>query len=673
MPRKLDLALAAGFALLGAAIGGYALWLPGYSFFYQTFMPEIVYGACGHGFVRPVHPPQPLIDFLFGRTKTFDCTALGPLENLGPAGFFFRLHLYLCLSASALWRISSISYGNLWPLVGGLVGAYICGCYVLLRLFFKSWPAAAGALVLALSPAAFTEIVLLRDYAKAPFFIWVLVLLICALRASAWRMTLLWSALAGAGVGIGFGFRSDVFILLPIGMLMLVLGLGPKAWGLRAAAIAAFAAATLLFAAPILKAGNAGGFGTLMMQGMTEPYRNYLGLGAAPYALGSRYSDELTLSSVAADLRPGDPEWDTQEGQAGQSTSQAIRRSGSYMLGWLPLFAGDVATQALKSAAWLIAFPALVFPGHPSLDPGSVVHAWPQALAFSWLPILCPLGFIAFFWRLAANRPREALALFLSLAALLTYPVVQFSMRHVFHLEFIWVMSILALLHVPFEWPKLRAILPRFTIAAAAAVIAIFLLRTGLTAYQDRALQSEFAAMLAQPREPVVVTRKNLDDGKTAFAIQLPERYRALVEGPADSMTPRIAETGVQWDVRAAGDRLLLALGGADCPPGKMTLSLRYAKREGIWQPLDNDITVDLPQDQAQPITVLLPAFYRPTQYLSDIAVATDRAGCLAQVERMIGHTRLPIVLSASLAPGWQDRPLHRKFGNFPLVIAPAK
>jgi 4-amino-4-deoxy-L-arabinose transferase-like glycosyltransferase len=673
MPRKLDLALAAGFALLGVAIGGYALQLVGLSSFYQNFMPETVYWACGHGFVRPVHPPQPLMDFLFARTRTFDCTALGPLDNLGPAGFFFRLHLYLGLSASALWRMSSIAYGNLWPLVGGLVGAYTCGCYVLLRLFFKSWPAAAGALVLALSPAAFTEIVLLRDYGKAPFFVWVLVLLILALRAPTWRMALLWSALAGAGVGIGFGFRSDVFILLPVGILMLVLGLGPKAWGVRAAAIAAFTAATLLFASPILKAGNRGGFGTLMMQGMTEPYRNYLSMGPAPYSFGSRYSDELTLSSVAADLRPGDPDWDAHEGQPGQSTSQAIRRSGSYVLGWLPLFAGDVATQALKSAGWLIAFPALVLPGHPGLDPGSVVRQWPEALALTWLPLLCPLGFVVFFWRLAANRPREAVALFLSLGALLTYPVVQFSMRHVFHLEFIWVMSILALFHAPFEWPKLRAILPRFSIAAAVAVAAIILARTGLTAYQDRALRSELEAMLAQPREPVAVIKKALDGGKTAFAIPLPERYRALVEGPADSMTPLLPEIGVQWNVRAAGDRLLLTLGGANCPPGKVTLSLRYAKREAIWQPLDNDITVELPQDRELRTTVLAPAFYRPTQYLSDIEVASDRAGCIAGVERMVGHTRLPMVLSVSLVPGWQSRSLHHDFGNFPLVIAPAK
>ncbi|MGY0572886.1 hypothetical protein ACTGJ9_018845 [Bradyrhizobium sp. RDM12] len=96
-----------------------------------------------------------------------------------------------------------------------------------------------------------------------------------------------------------------------------------------------------------------------------------------------------------------------------------------------------------------------------------------------------------------------------------------------------------------------------------------------------------------------------------------------------------------------------------------VTVSFRYAKREGIWQPLDHSISVDLPQDRASFSTVLVPAFYRPTQYLADIQLPDEYSACLVKAERVTGPTKLPILLDAALAPGWQNRPLHRAFGGF--------
>ncbi|MGY0572883.1 hypothetical protein ACTGJ9_018830 [Bradyrhizobium sp. RDM12] len=136
MPDRHDWVLGVGFALLGAVLGAAVLHQSTMLYFYQAFMPEMVYSACGHGFVRSPVTPRSMVDFLFGRTAVFDCATIG-IAPEEPAGIFFRSQLYLAWTVSALWRVTSIRYSNLWPLVSTLVGAYACGCFVLVRLFSR--------------------------------------------------------------------------------------------------------------------------------------------------------------------------------------------------------------------------------------------------------------------------------------------------------------------------------------------------------------------------------------------------------------------------------------------------------------------------------------------------------------------------------------------------------
>src|SRR5262249_31361373 len=128
--------------------------------------------------------------------------------------------------------------------------------------------------------------------------------------------------------------------------------------------------AFLLLALPILTLGNAGNVGTFIMQGATEPFRAFLALRAAPYALGWSYSDELTLSSVAVAKRPLHPDWDAQEPAPGYGASQAITLSSADLVKWGPNFVADFAAQALKGAAWIVGYPALVAASRGNADPG---------------------------------------------------------------------------------------------------------------------------------------------------------------------------------------------------------------------------------------------------------------------------------------------------------------
>jgi hypothetical protein len=286
-------------------------------------------------------------------------------------------------------------------------------------------------------------------------------------------------------------------------------------------------------------------------------------------------------------------------------------------------------------------------------------------VAWSWVPAVCALGLIAFFWRVTAMNPREALALFLTFGALLSYPAIQFSIRHVFHLEFVWVLALLALLHLPSDVSGFRRVAPRFAASCAIAALIVIGTRAGLTAYQDWTLHDRFGSLLQQPRESLI-SMPSETSGNTIFSVPVPHDYRALVEGPPDSMTNFIGE-GVQWDVRASADRLLVTVGGRDCPAGKFSLSFQYAKRDGAWQPFDHDIEVEMSEGQPGHTIVLVPAFYRPSQYLSEIRVSRPRAACITKIERVTGQTKLPVILTAVLASGWEDRPLYRAFGRFPV------
>ena len=676
-----DVLLALCLVVIEAVLVEIALGTFGKLYFYQSYMPEIVYAACGHGLVRPVNVPQPILDFLLLHTTKLDCSVVTPPPASASLGIFTQVHLYLALAVAALWKNLPIDYFSIRPLLIVLAGAYAGGCYVLLRQFFDRSPAFAGGLVLALSPAALSMLTMLRDFSKAPFFIWCIVFLVASARSTAFIRTVIQAALAGAVVGLGYGFRSDVIILLPIGMMFLAIGVPGGWWRPRLVVVAAFLAAGLIVASPILMSRNSGGFGSVLMQGMSEPFRVELGLGEAPYMLGQRYSDELTFSSIAADLSAHDPTWDSREGQAGRSISQAVLRSGPYVLGWLGLFAGDVATQALKSAAWVIGFPTLIAPGRSGLDPsrsardGSSASRYTiwlyDALGVSWFPFVAMFGLAIFFWSAAASRPREAIALFLTFAALLSYTVVQFSIRHVFHLEFVWVVAALSIVVLPrrlLTSQKLKSwgVLPRFAVCVLGFAVLVAGVRLLLVTYQDAALRGAFTALLAEPREQLAISRTSAA-GAAVLNIPVPNRYRALVDGPADSMTNFIG-VGAQWSVRAAVDRLLLTIGGKDCHAEKVNLSFRYAKRVGVWQPFDHDVAVDRSPDRAEPTIVLVPAFYRPSQHLAGIQVPESAAACIEKIERVEGATKLPAILSAVLSPGWQRRPLHRAFGGFPVV-----
>lgn len=663
---------------VGALIGGLFAFENSWLFFYQNFLTETVSWGCGRGFYYLADKPAALVDFLLGRASQFNCAALNGLPSSGAAGTFAPVELYLAVIIAALWRVFGISYHTLWPLVALLHGAYVAGCFALARLWCRRAVAIGVAIVLALSPATIAALFLVRDYSKAPFFVWCLTLLFLSVRAERLAKAAQLAAGAGLVLGIGLGFRADLMILLAVGIILLAIGGDAALRPLRnrAAVIAAFAIVALGSASPILLANRSGAFGGLVMEGMTDPFVRLLGVRPGPYDLGWAYSDELVYSSVTADLRPADPGWDANEPAAYHGVSQSNQRSTGYFLHWAGNFAGDFATHALKAAAWIVGYPALLQRTY-ALDPGApfIPNVWfgkllspvYRLLAQPVLPWFGGLGLVCLLLHVFTRSPRQALGLAAVLAILLSYPAIQFSIRHVFHLEILFWLALVFLIRLPFCWREAIGASPRFAIWLGGGGVLVAATYASLLWDQDRALPRLIADLVAAPREAMGISDAAGADGTTLVTIPLPEGYRDLVSGPSDSFTPAIALIDINWQVRAAADRLLITVGGAECPAGVFSLRFVYKKSPDVWQPFDHAMTVLAPSNPEARTLVIAPAFYRPTQYLEALSLPAGRAHCIDRIERIKKTSPLPALFAAVLPPGWQRLHWHQGYGSFSL------
>lgn len=666
--------LCAAFAALGVTLACLLILQIGSAFFYQAFTPEALMWACGHGFRHPLTLSAQMVDFLVQRRlASFDCSSIPADITSGPLGFFFRSQPYLSWAVAGLWRLLGPRQTAILPLVGVLGAAYATGCFVLARLFFGRGLAAIAALGLTLSPVAIGMVFMLRDYSKGPFFLWSIVLLLLAVRADTGRRAALFTAAAGATAGLGYGFRADLAIMLPIGLVFLLVAARLRAGG-RAGMLASYVAGYFVLAAPILAIGNGGNVGTLIMQGATEPFRAFLELRPAPYSLGQKYSDELTLSGVAASERPRHPDWDAREPAPYYGFSQAFADSLSNLLEWAPNFPADFAAQAIKGMGWILGFPALVAVSRGEPDPGSalrlasgLVHWQEPVYALfgqKWMPFVGLAGVLAWLSRVAARNLREAWGLAVLLLALAAYPCIQFSTRHIFYLEFIWAFATLSLPAAVWEWRRLRTVLPRVALVAAAVLGSVALAYAGLARIQQQRLITTFSDLLRQPRETVALQRETQSDGSVLLRVPVPSSQAAIVAGPPDSMTPHIAEVGAENDVRAGAERMILVMGGSECLDRAAALGLRYDHRPGIWQPLDGTLTAR-PGD-----IVVFPAFYRATQSFAGVVLPPADAECSVRLDRVPLSNDLPAVLTAVLPPDWKSLPLVKRLGSFGVEAA---
>jgi hypothetical protein len=415
-----------------SAIGGGAYYARfvrtgGHPFFYQTYFEPAVMTACGRGFLiaPPGHQPAPVRAFLAERTDRFSCGDLPADLRLGTEGLYQRPWRYLLTTVAVAWMLLGISWSGLAPLFGVLYGATTTIAFVLCRQIVGRVAAVACAAAFCVSPLQLSNLPNLRDYAKAPFTLALVVILIAlALRPWRTRHVLLLSLGYGVVLGVGYGFRTDLLVDIPPFILTLALFLpgGPhRHIGAKLVALMLFTIGFGAAAWPIIRAVTSSGgcqwhFALL---GLTDPFNEALGVRGGSYGWGHLYRDEYmwaTVSSYAGRVRPdlGYIEYCSREYDA--ATWDYLRRI-------LVTFPADMVTRAYASVLHVLASPF-----HRLAVLSSAGPAAAAVLVLSTASVTPRLGAFALFVLLYFGG----------------HPAIQFQPRHYF------VFEILALLTLAF-------------------------------------------------------------------------------------------------------------------------------------------------------------------------------------------------------------------------------
>ncbi|HOT52206.1 MAG TPA: aldehyde dehydrogenase family protein, partial [Candidatus Hydrogenedentes bacterium] len=285
--------IAAGVLVLAACIGSAFMFeVPDLSAtnVAPDFFSTSVMIACGRGFITPVVSTIPaLSDFLLQKTNTFDPKQLPDTFPTFRNSRFTDNHFYLLTAAGWIWKVFGMDWRVLKLLFVVLYCASAGVVYGLFRLGMNRLFSALGALFFMTAPLVLTTLPNLRDFAKAPFLLGV-ILMLGHLVARPLTPRRLFGLAAGIGLTIGFGqgFRQDLFICLIPSVLIIAFfarGMGPLSVGRRLAALALFILSYAFAVWPCRATST--DEGTLMfhnvIMGLSSECSDLLGVGKASY------------------------------------------------------------------------------------------------------------------------------------------------------------------------------------------------------------------------------------------------------------------------------------------------------------------------------------------------------------------------------------------------------
>jgi len=175
-------------AIWGGAAYTRAIQSGGHPFFYQNYFEPAVMTACGKGFLvtPPAQRPPAVQAFLLQRTDRFSCTDLPADLHVGTEGLYQGPWRYLMTAVAVAWMVLGISWSGLAPLFGVLYGATTVLAYALFRLVAGRVASLGCAAAVCLSRLQIANLPNLRDYAKAPFRL-ALMLILASLVVPPWR------------------------------------------------------------------------------------------------------------------------------------------------------------------------------------------------------------------------------------------------------------------------------------------------------------------------------------------------------------------------------------------------------------------------------------------------------------------------------------------------------
>jgi hypothetical protein len=643
VPRRFWIELAIVVALIaGSAVWATRFWNAwtahgGEPVFYQNYFEPAVMVACGKGFVVTRGPrPQVLDDFLNRRRDAMTCRDLPVDLPVNRDGIATGAWIYLQTTVGWAWRVLGISWSRMGPLFGLLFGIVVALAYGLYRLGMGRLVALVCTLGLATSCIHLNNLPHLRDYAKAPFTLALVLLLGIMVTQPVRRGVLLTLAVAyGAVLGIGYGFRTDFLANLPVFVIVVFAFLDggiARNLVLKATATLVFIATFTVVSWPVASAvyRQGGCQWHVALLGLQAPFDQPLHLAPAPYDFGYAYSDVYiaqTIDGYARRMNPSSP-------RLAFCSHEYDVQSGRYLRAIVFSFPGDLIARAYSSVLQIAELPFL-----------------------SWASPLDGWATRVFGLRQALLRPQIGWGIYLQAAALLIaagwslrlgfflaffiayfggYPAIQFQERHHFHLEFMTWWALGFVVHqagvalwslkkggVPDVAPIARGLGRSMVVALSAAAIVAGVLATARW-YQQRQATRLFEAYIAAPKVPLEAA------------------------GGLPAIDTRDWPQYVEADLNEASCR------------SRPAVTFRYDP-----DPRGGDLsrTITIPhRAQAAGLTrILLPVF----EGFRGIEFSYSQPGCAAGAYRFAGPLAFPLLLGATLPPDWKALPLHQRLSDW--------
>jgi hypothetical protein len=623
--------------------------------------------ACGRGYGDPGYAPSPAVmAFLEKQIDRVSCTNLPENAAIGPPNFTQRLYRYMTLSAGLTWRLFGASWASLALLFGVLHGASAAAAYGLFRLATRRMPALALTLIVTLSPIQLRYLPQLREYAKAPFILALMLILgLLVMRPFSRRRMFALAIGYGAVMGIGLGFRNDLLIqVLPFVATVALFLPVPLRAHLKAkcTALVLSAVTFVVCAWPIINAYRSGSnTGHVALLGLMTHFDAPLGVTASVYDWGSPYDDGFVIKVIGSYAER------VHHRPVAELSSAYERSAIEYLLLIAWHWPADLLIRAYASVLRIVELPfqirAYTTAAPPILAGGSLgwlYAAWDGVLS-RLSGIGMPLTAVAIV-AVASADIRVAAWLLASLMFFAGYPAVQFDARHFFFLEVIpWLALAVvaeAACRVLVTARNVRAaavgaseLLPPVRRAVTFAVVSILVMVgavAGLRSYQQRRVAALIERYLEAPTDTLTLSRRQVGDRRVLLAAdELNDATRAGV----------------------AVHYLVVEVARPNCVRLLAPVTFRYVAMNG-YTDLSQRIYVPVPDADA-PFRLFFPVYSSPGARFAGLELNEADGGCIVSVRRVRDLDRMPVLLNLTLPPDWQQAKLYQTLTKWERPSAP--
>lgn len=633
-----------GFIICFAAVKQYRSAGVQPRFYQENFAPAVMM-ACGYGFTAPpaFQSPPSLTEFLLLRAPTFRCEDF-PTDLVPVTVTWNGTWYYLYGTVALIWKVSGISWTALDVLAAALGAFELLALYGLFRLIGGRRVAAAAALLVLLAPINRFQLMMLRDFSKAPFVLgalWILGWLI--LRPMSSRAVIGAAAAYGALVGVGYGFRSDLIVMVPFGVATLLLFL-PGAWRMHwRRNLAAAATAMVMFVVagwpPLMGQRTGGCQFHYALLGRTSPPASYMNVISPMYAFGNHFLDTFVDLKVAdysdriMNLHPPPnlcaPDYD--------------RASGELFVLVASTFPADLVMHAYGSVLSILrtGLPIGSIEGLVGYVPWAFVVARPIDRLLNLVGMATPLVAFASIAAAWVAAPRLGLALTAFILFLTGYPAVEFEDRHWFHLRFLplWTGLVLWAAFITGRERWTTQNLWRGLVPTAVTALLMIAALAGLRLMQRWPVDALIDTYLAAPVEDLPTTTTS--HGRSVD--WRPDQYGT-------------------YPTFYGSDLLSVTVSPTGCgTSGPIDLTFRY---DAPLVSHDLTSTVSVVRTPSGPTQVFFPVFSytqfdRSLLRFSRLEVAGGAWDCITRVARVTDRS-LPLLVQVQVPPDWHDRPYYQ-------------